>query len=306
MRIQFFDLDRPKQAAKYLFRVAADSKLSYTQEGLARVLGYRDWHDLSANSHDDRQIGTCDLSVQDSLQIILELADTLGLPYSEVQYAVSKARLLRATPWSLEEQMALRSSIWRRRHFGAPGRGKPGTVVKDKAHGAKTPAYLRRAGRPTYLLFDTGLGERADFEVATPRIILPDFVPSRLWLPYGIWKLKDGTEVIFSRDYFPMWGISESRVERLAPWLWVNNIVDQSYFWKDGAGGWASTSVRQMAIDHLANERIFDLPKLVDIMPHLFEADVESMKDAVKMSYLAERCGSTVPSYGELNGRILG
>ncbi|WP_320188431.1 hypothetical protein RMS29_026125 (plasmid) [Agrobacterium rosae] len=270
------------------------------------MLGYRNWHDLSANSHDDRQIGTCDLSVEDSLQIILELADTLGLPYSEVQYAVSKARLLRATPWSLEEQMALRSSIWRRRHFGAPGRGKPGSVVKDKAHGAKTSAYLRRAGRPTYLLFDTGLGERADFEVATPRVILPDFVPSRLWLPYGIWKLKDGTEVIFSRDYFPMWGISESRVERLAPWLWINNIVDQSHFGKAGVGGWADTSVRNIAINHLAARRIFELPKLVDIMRHLFEADVDSMKDAVKMLYLTTSCGGALPSYGDLNMRILG
>ncbi|MBY5436500.1 hypothetical protein [Rhizobium leguminosarum] len=306
MRIQFLDLDRPKQAAKYLSRVAAEPKLSHTQEGLARVLGYRDWHDLSANFHDDRGIRPCDLSFEDSLHIILDLADILGLPYSEVQYVVSRARLLRATPWSLEEQMMLRSSIWRRRHFGAPGRGKPGTVVKDKAYGANTPVYLRRAGRPTYLLFDTGLGERADFEVAMPGVVLPDFVPSRLWLPYGIWKLRDGTEVIFSRDYFPMWGISESRVERLAPWLWINNIVDQSHFWKSGVGGWAGTSVRQMAIDNLAAKRIFELPKLVDIMPQLFEADVDSMKDAVKMLYLAASCGDALPSYGDLNMRVLG
>jgi hypothetical protein len=104
MRIQFLDLDRPKQAAKYLSRVAAEPKLSHTQEGLARVLGYRDWHDLSANFHDDRGIRPCDLRLEDSLHIILDLADILGLPYSEVQYAVSRARLLRATPWSLEER----------------------------------------------------------------------------------------------------------------------------------------------------------------------------------------------------------
>ena len=305
MRIQFLDLDRPKQAAKNLTRVAAGQKLSHTQETLASVLGYRDWHDLAANSRDDRRTTPGELSIEDSLHIILDLADMLELPCAEVQYAVSRARLLRATPWSLDEQMTLRASIWRRCHFGSPGRGKPGTVVRDKAYGANTPAYLRRAGRPTYLLFDTGFGERADFEVATPRVTLPDFVPSRLWLPYGVWKLRNGTEVIFSRDYFPMWGVSENRVERLAPWLWINGILDQNHFWKAGVGGWAGTSVRQMAIDYLAANRISELPRLVDIMPYLFKAHCDSMKDGLRRLYLAEGQGSALPPYGELNERIL-
>lgn len=74
-------------------------------------------------------------------------------------------------------------------------------MVIDKAYGSDTPAYLIRSGKPTYLLFDTGMGSRADFEVATPRKPLADFVSSRLWLPYGYWTLQDGSEVIFARDY---------------------------------------------------------------------------------------------------------
>ncbi|AFL54905.1 hypothetical protein ABIE78_000022 [Sinorhizobium fredii] len=305
MRIQLPNLDRPKQAAKYLVRAATNLKLSYAHEALASVLGYRDWHDLSGSCHHDRQTSPGDLCLEDALRVILELADALRLPYAEVQYAVSKARLLRETPWSLDEQMTLRAWIWRRRLFGPPGRGRPGTVVKDKAYGANTPAYLRRAGRPTYLFFDTGFGERADFEVVTPRRTLSDFVPSRLWLPYGVWKLKDGSEVIFSRDYFPTWGIWDDRVQRLAPWLWINGIVDQSHFWKAGIGGWTSSSAREMAIAHLAVHRIFELPRLTDAMPHLFEAAVDSMEDGVRRLYAAGRRDTTLPSYAELNKRIL-
>lgn len=306
MRIHVSDLDRSKQAAKYLVRAATNLKLSYVHEALARVLGYRDWHDLSGSCDHHQQTQPGDVGFGDALHIILSIADALGLPYAEVQYAVSKARLLRETPLSLDEQMTLQTSIWRRRLFGRPGRGKAGTVVKDKAYGTNTPAYLRRAGRPTYLLFDTGLGERADFEVVTPRTALSDFVPSRLWLPYGVWKLKDGSEVIFSRDYFPMWGISQDRVQRLAPWLWINGIVDQSHFWKAGGGNWTSSSVREMAISQLAAYRIFELPRLIDVMPQLFEADVDSMEDGVRRLYAAGRRDTALPSYAELNKRVLG
>lgn len=105
----------------------------------------------------------------------------------------------------MNDQLGLRTKIWRQRVFGPSGRGKPGAVVRDRAHGANTTAYLRRAGKPTYLLFDTGMNARADFEVVTPRTPLADFAPSRLWLPYGHWILQDGSEVVFARDYLPMW-----------------------------------------------------------------------------------------------------
>jgi hypothetical protein len=306
MRIHFPDLVRPKRAAKCLVRAAIELKLATVHEVLARVLGYRDWHELSVVSSHSNPSPFIEVSVEERLRIILELSDKLGLPDAEVQYAVSKARLLREMPWTLDEQMTLRAAIWRSRLFGPPGRGKPGTVVEDKAYGANTPAYLRRAGRPTYLLFDTGLGERADFEVATPRAALSDFVPSRLWLPYGLWRLKDGSEVIFSRDYFPMWGISKDRVQRLAPWLWIKGIVDQSHFWKAGDGGWASSSAREMAIARLAAHRIFELPRLTDAMPHLFEADVDSMEDGVRRLYAGGSWDDTLPSYAEFNKRVLG
>lgn len=305
MRIQCPDLGRPKQAAKNLVRLSSDLKLSATHEALACALGYRDWHELSISTHPVTSLASLEMSMDDASRIVLDVADTLGLPDPDVQYAVSKARLLRDTPWSMDDQLGLRTKIWRQRVFGSPGRGKPGTVVKDRAHGANTPAYLRRAGRPTYLLFDSGMGERADFEVVTPRTPLADFVPSRLWLPYGYWTLQDGSEVIFARDYLPMWRVTEGVVERLDPWLWINGITAEFHFTTSVATVvWASGPARELALHHLTKHRIFELPKLVDVMPHLFEADVETIAGGVERLRELSGVGKVTPAYAELNTRL--
>lgn len=305
MRIYFSDLVRPKQAAKYLARAAAELNLATVHEALARALGYRDWHELSIYIQPNSPAATERISLEDVLRIILELADTLALPEAEVQHAVSRARLLRAAPWSIDEHMVLRTSLWRQRVFGPPGRGKPGTVVRDKAYGSKTPAYLRYPGRPTYLLFDTGFGERADFEVATPRSPLPDFVPSRIWLPYGLWKLSDGSEVLFSRDYLPMWRISNHRTERIAPWLWIKNIVEETHFANSGTATWASGPARERAVSYLQRHHISELPRLTDIMPHLFKPEVNSLPDGVARLYATRPGIEAQTPYAELNIRIL-
>ncbi|WP_245420470.1 hypothetical protein [Mesorhizobium sp. WSM3876] len=302
--MHFPDLTRPKQAAKYLVRASTGLKLATVHEALARALGYRDWHELSITSHPNALAAHDGPDLDAALLTILDLADALGLPDGHVQYAVSRARLLRATPWSIDEHMVLRASIWRRRVFGPPGRGKPGTVVKYKAYDSAALAYLRYPGRPTHLLFDTGFGMRADFEVATPRTALPDFVPSRIWLPYGLWQLTDGLEVAFSRDYLPMWRISNDGTERLAPWLWIKDIAEEKHFASGGTAIWASGAARDSAVAYLQQHRISELPMLTDIMPHLFEPQVESLQDGV-----ARLCGSRgdagAPPYAKLNDRVL-
>jgi hypothetical protein len=305
MRIQFPDLVRPKQAAKNLVRLSSDLKLSAAHEALARVLGYRDWHELSISACALTSSASHEVAAEDALHIVLGLADALGLPDPDVQYGISKARLLRDTPWSIEDQLGLRAKIWRRSLFGSPGRGKPGTVVRDRAHGANTPAYLRRSGRPTHLMFETGMGICADFEVVTPRTPLADFVPSRLWLPYSYWTLQDRSEVTFARDYLPMWRVAQGAVERLDPWLWINGITAEYHFTTSLATVvWAGGPARELALHHLIKHRIFELPKLVDVMPYLFEADVESIADGVERLRGQNGDGKAPPAYAELNTRL--
>jgi hypothetical protein len=304
MRIQFPDLARPKQVAKKLVRLSSGLKLSAVHEGLARVLGYRDWHELSRSAHLNATAVPREASADDAFRIVLDLADALDLPDPDVQYAISKARLLRDRAWSIDEQLSLRAAIWRQRVFGPPARGKPGTVIRDKAYGSNTPAYLRQAGQPTYLLFDTGMGQRADFEVVTPRKPLADFVPSRLWLPYGYWTLQDDSEVVFARDYLPMWRITEGAIERLDPWLWINGITAEFHFTKSAATVvWASGQARELALHYLSKRRIHELPKLVDIMPHLFETGVESIAEGVRRLHEQRGDNEAPPIYAKLNTR---
>jgi len=276
------------------------------QEALARALGYRDWHELSIAARPNSVAATEQASIEDALRVILKLADVLALSETDVQHAVSKARLLRSTPWTIDDHMLLRTSIWRQRVFGTAGRGKPGTVVRDRAHNSNAPAYLRYPGRPTRLLFDTGFGDRADFEVVTPRSQLPDFVPSRIWLPYGIWRLNDKSEILFSRDYLPLWRISNDHAERVAPWLWIKDIVEEKHFASPGTATWASGTAREKAVGYLEQHRISELPRLTDIMPHLFELQVNSLQDGVARLYAARPDSGPLPHYAQLNARIVG
>jgi hypothetical protein len=302
MRILFSDLGRPKAATKYLARLSAQLKLSSTQEALARAAGYRDWHDLTANVQPGQTWPQFSNSVA-TVPVILALADELGLTAGDVQFALTKARLF-GTAWSLENQLEACSSIWRQRVLGPPGRGKPGTVVKVRVSGLPArPAYLRLAGRPSWVVYDTGPGTCADFEVVTPRTPLADFVPTRLWLPYGYWTLKDGSQVVFSRDYLPMWRVTLAAVDRLEPWYWINGIAGEFHFAGSGAGRWSSGPAREQALAHLKKHRIAGLPRLVDIMPHLLEPDIERISEGV--ARLHERHGNDLlpPAYARLSER---
>jgi hypothetical protein len=151
---------------------------------------------------------------------------------------------------------------------------------------------------------DTGMALRADFKVVTPRTPLPDFVPSRLWLPYGYWTLRDGSEVMFSRDYFPLWRIAQGAVERLDPWLWIKDKTAETHFTKAAATVvWAVGPARELALQHLVARRIFELPKLVDVMPHLFEPDVDKIADGVGRLHATGR-SQPLPFYAAINDRV--
>lgn len=305
MRIIVPDRERLKQAAKFLVRESSHLNLSAMHEMLAISLGYRDWHDLSGVTKSGPPSPQKDIQIADLLRVVTEIASSSGVRALDVQYALSRAQILWGPHSPSGQQLQLCSAIWRETLFGAPGRGKAGTVVKDKAYGANEPAYLIRAGRPTYVLFDTGLGTRADFEVTTPRRPLPDFVPSRLWLPYGYWTLGDGSEVIFSRDYFPLWRVTPGMVERLDPWLWIRDVVDEFHFAASiSATVWATGAARDQALRHLELKRIFELPKLLNVMAYLFSKDVSTIGEAVRVLRDIDSEGRPVPPYAEINGRL--
>ena len=298
MRIMFSNLSRPKAAAKWLSRLSPKVKLSAAQGAIARATGYRDWYELAGA---DLGVPTA-LDLEEARHVVLTVSEALGLSPGDVQFAVSKSRLLSPAPWGLDEQLTLTTRIWRECIFGMPARGKPGTIVKVRAHGETRLAYLSRTGRPTHVVYDTGPGICADFEAVTPRVRLADFVPARLWLPYGYWTLRDGSEVIFARDYLPMWRIADGDVERLDPWLWIEGIADTTVYSSQlSTVVWARGAAREKALEHLARHRIFELPRLVDVMPHLIGANDVTVQPSVERWRLHLGGGKAPPSYARLN-----
>jgi len=301
MRIQFSIVSRPKQAAKNLARLSSSLSLASAQAALARALGYRDWHEFSSVRGPDTSVSS---QGTEAPRIIGAIADDTRLEDGDIQYALTRARLFGSTPWSLNDQLGLRAKVWRERLFPAPARGKPGTVVRDKAYGSNTRAYLLKGGRPTTILLDTGLATRADFEVTTPRSPLPDFIPSRLWLPYGYWTLVDGSEVLFSRDYLPLWRISDRIVERLDPWLWIEGKSEESHFPARGSSRWVDGLAREQALGRLTAHRIAELPRLVDVMGDLLDLEVDSIRQGAGRMHERLGAGVAPPPYARINDNL--
>jgi hypothetical protein len=68
----------------------------------------------------------------------------------------------------------------------------------------------------------------------------------RARLPYGIWKCADGREVLFNRNYKPMWERSLAQswdAKRANPDEWVS-FVDQQWFFNDGNPPWDNAKSR--------------------------------------------------------------
>ncbi|MEN5436788.1 hypothetical protein ABE545_24430 [Sphingobacterium faecium] len=60
---------------------------------------------------------------------------------------------------------------------------------------------------------------------------ISSFRPMRLYLPYGKWKLNDGTEILFNRDYNPIWAKSITGVVKaIEPDTDINSNIVESYF----------------------------------------------------------------------------
>jgi hypothetical protein len=237
---------------------------------------------------------------------MLAISDALEIDDGDVQYALTKSRLFGSTPVSMADQLKLRTAILRERVFGQPGRGKPGTVVKVKVAGVTRPAYLRSTGRASHVVYDSGPGLCANFEVITPRTPIEDFLPARLWLPYGYWTLRDGSEVAFARDYLPLWRIVGGVTVRLEPWLWINGKVAHHHFTTESDTGWWRQPARNAALAYLERNRIFELPQLANAMRHMIEADIDSVQSAVVRLYERSSTNPKLPSYAGLNSNLLG
>jgi len=288
MRIFYPNLERPKKAAQRLSARLPHVKLHLAQKAVAKALGYVDWHNLET-SHAERPPTPLDQCWSTAefqtivLKAVADIASVTGATDGDVLYALCGARLTGDRDWELEDHVTLRLDLWRRANVFGSARRSPGSVIRMKERG-RSPriCYLCKFGQPTRVLYDTGIGHCADFEAVVPRQKLCEFLPARLWQPYGVWKLRDGSEVVFSRDYFPMWRVSDLGVERLPPWLWIEGIESHRHFLGPKDWMWWDEFTRSRGLAFLAEHEIRGLPILSDALPFVFDLGVETIKDAVQ------------------------
>ena len=163
-----------------------------------------------------------------------------------------------------------------------------GLVVEriDEGPDHVEPVYLcsYRIGRTARVLGDFGVAIVADYEVRPRTRVIAPWIPLRLWLPYGVWQLRDGSEVLFSRDYKPLWRISEGDVERMAPWLWIEGIHRETFFKGSRLEpNWHSDEAIGRSVDKLSKHGIRALPRLADALPLLVLQKAPWIRDAVEM-----------------------
>lgn len=272
--LYFPNLERPKKAAKRLAS-GLDVALHAGQRAVARACGFRDWHNLEqqvASGHVftlDQSLGA-DEFIERQTAIVLSIASDLGIADGDVQFVIASAGLTGNRPPQLEEQILIRLKCLRATSLRSTEIRQPGAVGRLKISGHNGEAViLRKFGRPTEVLTHRAIVTTADFEYVSPRKKLSLFIPDRLYLPYGYWTEANGSRVLFSRDYKPMWRIREDReIERLEPWRWISH-ASETHLWPSNEAPWNSPRLKSQLLEFLNEEGVFWLPMLVDALPLL-------------------------------------
>ena len=283
MQTQINTMNVVKMTAKTLQKCTLDMKLSDTQEALAKALGYRGWYELSRNSVSTAKIlestsGSQDWKSEVS-RVIFDLSSKLGISSGQTQYLLSKSSLFHKG-WTEEDHIQIRLLIWEKNGWVNSKTLRPGSLIKVVDEFSERHAYLCGFSRITHVLHTTGKGGCADFEVKKPDRNAENFIPLRLFVPYGYWETSNG-KVVFSRDYCPMWLIEpEGRIQRLAPWKRIRNITS-NHFFSDGPD-WFKEQAVGRARKFLEDHNIQGLPMLVDGFPFVLNSLDRTIKSAIE------------------------
>jgi hypothetical protein len=173
-------------------------------------------------------------------------------------------------------QSAVATAGWRQR----------GSIGKLKSSGRNGElVILKRIEHVTYVLTHKSPDSIvANFEFASPIRQAPLFIPMRLHLSYGAWTEKDGTRVLFSRDYKPLWRLKAGETPaRLNPWDRIQ-FEKQEWFWDDTTTPWSNEARFEHEMNRLQDFGVTALPRLVETLPYLvLRDDLTSINDAVDL-----------------------
>ena len=117
----------------------------------------------------------------------------------------------------------------------------PGSIIHFKSN--KKPAVLIRHdqyGGSIVCYADSGPITTGRSSVIVPKdqSIAKQFKPMRLWLPYGKSTFSNGEQVLFNRDYIPLWTkLQNGKVVPALPNRRNEKGVDE-FFFDDGSAPW--------------------------------------------------------------------
>jgi len=92
----------------------------------------------------------------------------------------------------------------------------------------------------------------------------------RVWLPYGKWVCDGGREVLFNRDYSPIWQKTNGGNPSLADMgEWVENIIETIHYYGDSTAPWLNDQTLKNCLDKLGEFGVSD----ERYIPHNFIPD---------------------------------
>jgi hypothetical protein len=285
MRLQFKNTVRVKKLAKSL---ADKSELKHGQalDVVSQLCGCLNYNELQnlIDSQSDKILPDIVLSVQQRATLIGKLVTEAKINAGDAIDILENSRLLGNKSIGMKELIAVRTELFSLEYQKISGKRVKGEVGKVRnLMSRESVAILRKFDRPTRVITHKSANSSvADFEYTSPRIQLPFFIPMRLYLPYGHWIEKDGSWVLFSRDYFPLWRISKPHApERLDPSERIN-FDSSNYYWGEHRVPWSDKALYDDLIEELENHGIRSLPRSVEILKLILEDDsIADFKDAV-------------------------
>lgn len=286
MRILHTNIQRPKRAAKLISRIA-EVPLSKCQQAVAKGTGYNGWHELERSILTENISTSCN-NLERQADILLSIANYLNIRLAPVQYAIILSRLINPQPPSLKNQLQVMALAFRKSSIPYLGRGKRGEVGRDKAESSKnTPLILKSALDVVRGLTNHSPNAlRGHHEYESPTREEAFIIPHRLYFAYGQWHEADGSTVVFSRDYCPMWRLRDGHApEPINPSIRID-YIKQTWFWGDAKGPYRDNPSYEDEIKLLKTLGIKGPPNLVDVLPTLVNQDaINDVGDAVRFCF---------------------
>lgn len=257
-----------KRAAQNLSKLPEAGSLSACQTILAKATGHRDLHHAQALQ---ARRGSVPIAAPSAtqVQILDALEKATGGKVGPILNALQRARFFgpKADP---EEALNVRADLFSR-EFPATNRRVLGSPcrIKEEGRPARRALLISRGEDRNSLceaMTDHGIATCVGFELAQHRTG-HFFIPMRFWMPYGVWTEEDGSKVLFSRDYCPLWKIHEGSAPTQDDPNRAVRFTDQQWFFDEMTFRQPADVARKRGLEILREYRVVSTPKLVEWLP---------------------------------------